>query len=79
MKWHLLPYEGYDFSSRTAPFHMLTTPLPLCFSSLGKPCSTNIILATAAISNKKAASFIFAEFEQLQPDQLFLCCMKTQK
>lgn len=39
----------------------------------------NIILATAAISNKEAASFIFAEFEQLQPDQLFLCCMKTQK
>lgn len=49
------------------------------FSRLGKACLTNITLATAAISNKEALSLIFAVFEQLQPDQLFLLKRKLNQ
>lgn len=49
------------------------------FSSLRKPCSTNIILVRVAITNTELLHSFFAEFEQLQPDQVFLCYMRIQK
>lgn len=67
------------FLQLNSPFHILTTSFAPCFLKLKKGMSTNIILVRATITNKELLHSFFAEFEQLQPDQVFLHYMKIEK